>query len=92
MLRGYSYSGDAVPSIGTYKVHHYQHRLPHLATVVVIRFPTCKHCGDMVRFERIEALTKERFPLLRLDIDFVESCRDIPFREENKKAKGSKCP
>jgi hypothetical protein len=91
MLKGYYFSGDDVPSVGSYRVHHYQHRLPHVATVLVVRFPECKHCGTMVRFERIEAATAERPPFLRLDGDFIDSSRDIPVRDDSENAKGFAC-
>ncbi len=45
--------GDKVPSPGIYRVVHYQHRLPHLATVAATLefFPSCRVCKERVRFE-----------------------------------------
>jgi hypothetical protein len=92
MFRNYAFAGQSVPSVGRYWVHHYQHRLPHLATVVVVRFPKCGQCGDNVRFERVETASQDPVPFIRFDVDFCESCRDIPVRELPESAEGATCP
>jgi hypothetical protein len=44
--------GTIVPKAANYWVHHYQHRMTHLAFIENGRpFPECTKCGARVRFE-----------------------------------------
>ena len=44
--------GTAVPKNATYWVHHYQHRMSHIAFLRAGEvFPQCMKCGQRVRFE-----------------------------------------
>ncbi len=44
--------GEQVPQTTTYWVHHYAHRMPHQAILRAGEvFPSCRVCGDRVRFE-----------------------------------------
>jgi hypothetical protein len=44
--------GDQVPRPGIYKVVHAKHRRPHETSFRLNEtFPTCRICGDGVRFE-----------------------------------------
>jgi hypothetical protein len=65
-------AGDIAPHTGFYRVYHLVHRVAH---EVVVRegdtFPTCKHCGDAVRFEPIFGATPEAVQSpLAVDSDF----------------------
>jgi hypothetical protein len=73
MLRTAHKPGDRVPQIGTYWVHHYQHRLSHLAKTRLFVFPECRRCGDKVRFELAPPDTDPKAMWLREDQDFHET-------------------
>ena len=46
--------GDQVPKAGIYKVIHEEHRQPHETSFRLNeKFPTCRICGDGVRFEMV---------------------------------------
>ena len=50
-------SGQVVPRDGIYRVTHHKHRLPHESVLTRgLRFPVCKTCGQMVRFEPVTAV------------------------------------
>jgi CheY-like chemotaxis protein len=50
-------SGQVVPRDGIYRVAHHKHRNPHEAVLTRgMRFPSCKVCGEQVRFEPISAV------------------------------------
>jgi hypothetical protein len=45
-------AGEVAPADGLYRVTHYQHRLPHLVSVIHgTKLPLCSKCGSHVRFE-----------------------------------------
>jgi hypothetical protein len=45
-------AGQSAPADGLYRVTHYQHRLPHLVSVIRgTTLPSCNKCGTHVRFE-----------------------------------------
>ena len=45
-------AGDIAPADGLYRVTHYQHRLPHLVSIIRgTLLPECQRCGDHVCFE-----------------------------------------
>jgi hypothetical protein len=47
-------AGELAPVDGLYRVTHYQHRLPHLVSVIGgTILPLCQKCGDRVHFEII---------------------------------------
>ncbi|HET7749786.1 MAG TPA: hypothetical protein VFK81_10425 [Terriglobales bacterium] len=49
--------GQKVGRSGIYRVEHASHRLMHEATLLAEDlFPSCRRCGDQVRFELIRAL------------------------------------
>jgi CheY-like chemotaxis protein len=57
-LANQSKPGDLVTVSGIYRIVHDRHRRPHEGVLVVgQRFPSCRQCGDRVRFELI--LTRE---------------------------------
>ena len=71
--------GSPVPVEGVYRVHHYRHRLAHLARVKFLRFPECDKCGDQVRFEALLILEScPLAPYLKDDQDFQKSTVGIP--------------
>ena len=78
MLRGTFKPGDPVPDRGLYWVHHYQHRLAHLAKVRYITFPQCAQCNDRVRFEPAPMNADPKAMWLREDVDFRHATRSIP--------------
>ena len=81
--------GDSV-EVGLYWVHHYQHRLSHLASVAVARFPECRVCGNKVRFTPAQTGDDARAVWLRHDPDFRESAAEIPLKlKENGGAAGA---
>ena len=56
-----------MPQTGIYTVYHYQHRMPHAGLLVAGQlFPTCRQCGNRVRFE----LLSNAQPI-SLDSDFT---------------------
>jgi hypothetical protein len=81
MYRNANKPGDRVTR-GVYWVHHYQHRLAHLARVALEHFPTCARCGDKVRFSPAEVTVDEHAPFLRFDPDFLDSAVEIPLRKD----------
>ena len=82
MLRDTFKPGERVPDAGLYWVHHYQHRLAHLARVRYAAFPECAQCGDRVRFERAPLDTDRKAMWLREDVDFRHAIRDIPEQKD----------
>lgn len=61
-------AGQSVEIKGIYRVIHYAHRLPHETAVLALKkFPSCKHCGDRVRFQLVRSVGE----LLR-DYDFQQ--------------------
>jgi hypothetical protein len=73
--------GMPVAIEGHYWVHHYQHRLPHLVRTVLTRFPECKVCGKLVRFEVVPFVAESPVGWLREDRDFEETSKKIPVRQ-----------
>jgi hypothetical protein len=60
--------GAIAPRSGVYRVHHYAHRMPHLAIVPAgTVLPECKHCGDKVRFTPMVAAEP-----IHKDVDFLD--------------------
>jgi hypothetical protein len=82
MLKNTFKPGDKVPKIGSYWVHHYQHRKTHLVQVALARFPECLRCNGRTRFESlvVEDDTKPS-TWLRFDPDFTGTAKDIPLIE-----------
>lgn len=78
MLRDTFRPGDPVPDTGLYWVHHYQHRLPHLARIRYQTFPQCAQCSERVRFERAPMDTDPKAMWLREDVDFRHALSTIP--------------
>lgn len=78
MFRDTFKPGDAVPDRGLYWVHHYQHRLAHLAKIGYVSFPECVQCSDRVRFERAPMDTDPKAMWLREDVDFRHAVDVIP--------------
>jgi hypothetical protein len=79
MLKNTFKPGDKVPKLGTYWVHHYQHRQTHLAEVALSRFPECMRCDGKTRFEPVAVEDKIKpTGWLRLDPDFTATVKDIP--------------
>ena len=70
MFRSAFKPGDSVPEGGAYWVHHYQHRLAHLARTNLKRFPQCAQCGEKVRFEQAPPGSEAKASWLRFDVDF----------------------
>jgi hypothetical protein len=82
MLRDFLAPRSPVLVAGIYRVHHYQHRLPHLVTVSLSHFPECKTCHDRVRFEPVDIPTHERsYPLLS-DQDFLDAASSTSSRND----------
>jgi hypothetical protein len=90
MFKDYASPGEEVRSLGTYRVHHYQHRLPHLVTLTVARFPRCNRCGDMMKYENVELVGGASSKSIHLDEDFKSTC-DVSAQDNHKKTKGSEC-
>ena len=42
--------GDPALHCGIYRVYHVQHRHPHKQLIIARFFPTCRECGDAVRY------------------------------------------
>ncbi len=64
-------AGEPAPADGLYRVSHYQHRLPHLVSVIGgTLLPLCNKCGGHVRFELIGP--DGRADGLSSDFDFRE--------------------
>ncbi len=82
MLRDTFKPGDRVPDSGLYWVHHYQHRLAHLARIRYQSFPECAQCGERVRFERAPMDTDPKAMWLREDVDFRHALRHLPEQDE----------
>jgi hypothetical protein len=80
MLQSAFRSSDLVPENKIFWVHHYQHRLPHLAKVLFDYFPECDRCGARVRFEPAMLQESEMVELLREDRDFKHAVGKIPSR------------
>lgn len=81
MFRRACKPGDPVVEGGSYWVHHYRHRLAHLAKVAFAIFPTCETCGDRVRYEPA-ALSSAECELLRVDPDFQHAVGKYPDRPQ----------
>jgi hypothetical protein len=64
--------GLPVPKGGIFWVHHYRHRLSHeVAIPHGVRFPSCAHCGNEVRFEPVgSVLPSAKFRGVYFDHDF----------------------
>jgi hypothetical protein len=85
MLKNTFKPGDKVPKIGSYWVHHYQHRQSHLAQVAVAKFPECVRCNGKARFEPVPVEDKTKpGDWLRFDRDFTATSKDIPLIESAK--------
>jgi len=81
MLRNTFKPGEPVPNRGLYWVHHYQHRLAHLARIRFSTFPGCAQCTERVRFEPAPISTDPKAMWLREDVDFrhaAGSFTDLP--------------
>jgi hypothetical protein len=62
-------AGEVAPADGLYRVTHYQHRLPHLVSVISgTILPTCHKCGDHVHFELVGPANRDDG--LSNDLDF----------------------
>jgi hypothetical protein len=62
-------AGEQAPADGLYRVTHYQHRLPHLVSVISgTNLPPCNKCGDHVHFELVGPAN--RVNGLTTDLDF----------------------
>lgn len=72
--------GDAVSQTQVFRVHHYQHRLAHLAWVLFEILPECVQCGDKVRFETAVVDHPHGVELLRADRDFTHAVGKLPAR------------
>lgn len=80
MFRDSFKPGESVPDTGLYWVHHYQHRLPHLARIRFQVFPECAQCNERVRFERAPMDADPKARWLREDVDFQYAAR-LPVRD-----------
>lgn len=66
--------GEEVPATVPYWVHHYQHRLPHLAIVLQgSKFPSCRRCGDRVLFRMATEAGVGTPSMIEGDMDFQNS-------------------
>ncbi len=71
MKRSHLKPGEAAPTTGLYRIHHYAHRLPHDCFVKAGKIlPPCNICGDRVRFE---SLAGEQPAPLEFDRDLKAS-------------------
>ncbi len=70
MFRDTFKPGDRVPDKAVYWVHHYQHRLAHLARTRLAVFPHCAQCGERVRYEPATLDTDPKAGWLIDDVDF----------------------
>jgi hypothetical protein len=62
-------AGEVAPADGLYRVTHYQHRLPHLVSVISgTTLPHCHKCGDHVHFELVGPASRDDG--LSNDLDF----------------------
>jgi len=62
-------AGEQAPADGLYRVTHYQHRLPHLVSVISgTNLPPCNKCGDHVHFELVGPANRDNG--LTTDLDF----------------------
>lgn len=83
MLHDWLKPGTPVPIDGIYRVHHYRHRLTHLAHIRFLRFPPCDKCGEAVAYEPVLILEScPLAPLLRDDPDFQSSTEAIPRKSD----------
>lgn len=82
MFRDTFKPGDPVPDRGLYWVHHYQHRLAHLAKIRFQAFPGCAQCHERVRFERAAQDADPKAMWLREDVDFRHAVNTVPDQPE----------
>jgi hypothetical protein len=87
MVKQFS-AGDQVPEVGTYRVYHYQHRMPHLVNTLLVQFPQCSKCKDKVRFESAAPSADAAGKWLRHDPDFQETASGIELQKKGKWIKG----
>jgi hypothetical protein len=73
--------GDEVSEVGTYRVYHYRHRMPHLANTFLVQFPQCSKCGEKVRFEKASTDADAAGKWLRHDPDFQEPASQIELQK-----------
>jgi hypothetical protein len=73
--------GDEVLKVGTYRIYHYRHRMPHLANTLLVQFPQCSKCGDKVRFEEVTLDADAAGKWLRHDPDFHEPASRIEVKK-----------
>ena len=76
-------AGDQVPEAGTYRVYHYQHRMPHLVNTLLVQFPQCTKCKEKVRFEQVETSADAMGKWLRHDPDFQETTSGIEMQKNS---------
>ena len=63
--------GEKVPREGGYRVHHYQHRIPHISWFRTGQeLPKCNRCQDLVRFEVEPRAIKNGPAEIHYDVDF----------------------
>lgn len=82
MFRNAYQPGDTVPQDAYYWVHHYRHRLAHICRTRFVTFPTCRICGDRVRFE-IAPVQSYQTGWLRDDPDFEHACGKIALMRDD---------
>jgi hypothetical protein len=64
--------GELAPSSGLYRVTHYQHRMPHIVSVLKdTSLPRCNKCGEHVTFEYLDGKASDGN--LNGDADFREA-------------------
>ncbi len=62
-------AGESAPADGVYRVTHYQHRLPHVVSVISgTNLPPSNKCGDHVHFELVGPANRDNG--LTSDLDF----------------------
>jgi hypothetical protein len=84
MLKQFN-AGDQVPEVGTYRVYHYRHRMPHLVNTLLVQFPQCSKCKERVRFELATISADAAGKWLRHDPDFKETTAGIEFHKKIQK-------
>jgi hypothetical protein len=67
--------GDRVPEQGIFWVHHFQHRLAHPVEIAGEAFPSCRTCGERVRFEKATIRPRSSAEPIGNDVDFSEQHR-----------------
>lgn len=73
-------AGEKVGRAGVYRVIHQRHRPVHLSILQPGEsFPSCRSCGEAVRFEFVQPLTEsEEVEHVGYDRDFMDAVLGAP--------------